>query len=202
MSPQLPILNDSGIDILQCAMTVNTNVISIFVSSQPGDSASLQGGLSVQILPSISYLSGCLKHQFAAFIRDRAMLVVWDDDPEKVIEHTTRLETMLMVTIWNDGENYADSEKEPTEQIDELTGLEKLEDGFGAEQPRPLMFISPMIVAGTCILTLATLGLGWRKLALEVTVDGNYIRLGLLIFSPIVFFVGLVCSRLLFISLH
>jgi hypothetical protein len=184
-------------------MTVNTNVISIFVSSQPGDFASLQGGLSIQILPSISYLSGCLKHQFAAFIRDRAMLVVWDDDPEKVIEHTTRLETMLMVTIWNDGANYADSEKEPaTPRIDEITSLEKLEDGLRDEKPRPLMFISPMVVAGTMILILAALGLGWRKLAVEVAVDGNYFRLGLMIFSPILFFVGLVCSRLLFTSCH
>jgi hypothetical protein len=176
-------------------MTVNTNVISIFVSSQLGDIASLQGGLSVQILPSISHLSGCLKHQFAAFIRDRAILVVWDDDPEKIIEHTLRLETLLMMTIWNDGANYADNEKELTvERIDELASLDNLEQGLTYEEPRSLMFISPVIVAGTLILTLSTLGLGWRKLALEVAVDGNFIRLGLLLTSPIVFFVGLVCS--------
>lgn len=121
------------------------------------------------------------------------MLVVWDDDPEKVIEHTTRLETLLMVTIWNDGANYADEEKElTTDRIDQITGLEDLEDGM-AEEPRRLMFISPIVVAGTLILTLATIGLGWRKLAIEVSVDGNYIRLGLAIFSPIFFFVGLVC---------
>lgn len=184
-------------------MTVNTNVISLFVNSQPGDSASLQGGLSVQILPSMSYLSGCLKHQFAAFIRDRAMLVVWDDDPEKVIEHTTRLETLLMVTIWNDGANYADDEKElTTERIDEMASLEKLEEGLRGEEPRHLMFISPLVVAGTMILTFATLGLGWRKLALEVAVDGNYIRLGLLVFSPLVFFVGLVCFSTTLYNFH
>jgi hypothetical protein len=181
-------------------MTINTNVISIFVSSQPGDSALLQGGLSVQILPSISYLSGCLKHQFAAFIRDRAMLVVWDDDPEKVIEHTTRLETMLMVTIWNEGANYAEEEKDLTiERIDEMTSLEKLEDGLRSEEPRRLMLISPMVVSATLVLIFATIGLGWRKLALEVEVDGNYIRFGLAIFSPLLFFVGLVCFS---ITLH
>ena len=164
------------------------------MNSQPGDSASLRGGLSVQILPSISYLPGCLKHQFAAFIRDRAILVVWDDNAEKIIEHTTRLETMLMVTIWNEGANYVDEEKElTTERIDEMTSLEKLEDGSRYEEPRPLILISPIIVSGTLVLIFATLGLGWRKLAVEVAIDGNYIRLGLLIFSPIVFFVGLVC---------
>jgi hypothetical protein len=175
-------------------MTINTNVISIFVSSQPGDSASLQGGLSVQILPSISYLPGCLKHQFAAFIRDRGILVVWDDNPDKIIEHTTRLETLLMETIWNNGANYADEEKElTTEQIDEITSLENMEEGRVQEERRPLMFISPTIVAGTMILIFSCLGLGWRKLALEVAVDGNYIRLGLALFSPLLFFVGLVC---------
>ncbi len=174
-------------------MTVNTNVISIFVSSQPGDSASLQGGLSVQILPSTAYLAGCMKHQFAAFIRDRAMLVVWDDDPEKLIEHTTRLETLLMVTVWNDGANYADEEKElTTERIDELTGLEKLEEGLGYDPPRRTMLLSPFIVSGTLLLIMVCLGSGWRKLALEVMVDGSYTRLALAAASPIIFFVCLV----------
>jgi len=175
-------------------MTINTNVISIFVSSQPGDYASLQRGLSVQILPNISYLSGCLKHQFAAFIRDRGILVVWDDDPEKIIEHTIQLETLLMETVWNNGANYADEEKELTaERIDEISSLESLEEGQGPEEKRPLMFISPTIVAGTVALLFSCLGLGWRKIAIEIAVDGNYMRLGLVIFSPLVFFVGLVC---------
>jgi hypothetical protein len=174
-------------------MTINTNVISLFVSSQPGDAAVLHGGLSIQILPSISYLSQCLKHQFAAFIRDRGILVVWDDDPENIIEYTTRLETTLMETIWNEGANYAD-EKEPTaERIGEVISLEKLEDGLGHEEQRPLILFSPMVVAGTLILLFGAIGLGWRKLAIEVAVDGNYIRLGLLIVSPIAFFVGFVC---------
>jgi hypothetical protein len=119
---------------------------------------------------------------------------VWDDEPDMIIEHTTRIETMLMETIWNDGVNYADEEKENmTERIDETTSPEKLEEGRKQEDHRPLMFISPVIIAGTMILIFGCLGFGWRKLALEVAVDGNYIRLSLAVFSPLLFFVGLVC---------
>lgn len=174
-------------------MSISTNVISIFVGSQPGDTASLQGGLSVQILPNIQYLPGCLKHQFAAFIRDRQILVVWDDDPDKIIEHTARLESRLMETIWNDGENYADSEKDvSTEKIDEIGDMEDVGIGLGYERPRKRMLLSPFIVAMTMVLIMGALGLGWRKLAVEVAVDGNYIRLALAVTAPVLFFVGFV----------
>jgi hypothetical protein len=178
-------------------MTVSTNVIQIFVASQPGDFASLQGGLAVQILPDITYLSQCLKHQFAAFIRDRRMLIVWDDDPEKIIEHTVQLETLLMATIWNNGANYADDEKTLTlesmaEVTDGMKALERLENGEVYEEPRRPQLLSPFIVGVTLTLITASLGLGWRKLAIEVGVDGSYTRLALLAVSPILFFLGLV----------
>lgn len=173
-------------------MTVHTNVISIFVSSQPGDSAILQGGLAIQILPSIRYLSGCLKHQFAAFIRDRQMLIVWNDEPEKIIEHATRIESQLMLTIWNDGTNYADEEKEAAPENINQVSLEELEAGLECEQPRQTMLLSPFIVAATLVLIMTSIGLGWRKLAIEVSVDGNYIRLAFVALGPIIFFVGLV----------
>lgn len=176
-------------------MTVTTNVISIFVASQPGDSAYLQGGLSVQILPSISHLSQALKHQFAAFIRDRQCLVVWDDDPEKIIEHTRQLESLLMATIWNDGANYGDEEKQMTlESLNRVTDVlgGSDEDGF-PDEPRRVQLLSPLIVGVTLCLIIVSLALGWRKLALEVKVDDNYVRLALLVTSPLIFFVGIVC---------
>jgi hypothetical protein len=177
-------------------MTVNTNVVSIFVASQPGDSACLQGGLSVQILPSMSHLSQALKHQFAAFIRDRQCLVVWDDDPEKIIEHTYRFESLLMATIWNDGANYADEEKqmalESSARVTDVLGGGD-EDGF-VDEPRRVQLLSSFVVGMTLCLMIVTLGVGWRKLALEVRVDDNYVRLALLATSPIIFFLGIVCS--------
>jgi hypothetical protein len=182
-------------------MTISTNVISIFVNNQPGDFASLQGGLSVQILPSMSHLSRALKHQFAAFIRDRQMLVVWDDEPEKIIEHAYQLESLLMVTIWNNGANYVDEEKNVTieslAQVANDMDLDKLENAGGPE-PRRLMLLSPFTVAGTLILLFGALGLGWRKLVVELMVDGSYIRFALLATTPLLFFCGLVCFRFAF----
>src|SRR5271169_6114496 len=112
-------------------MTITTNAISIFINCQPGNSAYLHGGLSVQILPSIHHLSGCLKHQFAAFIRDRQMLIVWCDEPEKVIEHMARIELMLVETIWNDGQSSVDEKDAKVERIDEVANLEESGIGLG-----------------------------------------------------------------------
>jgi hypothetical protein len=182
-------------------MTINTHVVQIFVASQPGNFASLHGGLAVQILPDISHLSRALKHQFAAFIRDKRMLVVWDDDPEKIIEHTVRLESLLMATIWNNGANYADEEKNLTLQnvdvvTEKMTALERLENGNGGDEPRRSQLLSPFIVACTLILIVGSLGLGYRKLAMEVSLTGNYTRLALIVVFPFLFFLGLVSPSL------
>lgn len=183
-------------------MTVNTNVISIFVASQPGDFACLQGGLSVQILPSISHLSQALKHQFAAFIRDRQCLVVWDDDPEKIIEHTYRLESLLMATIWNDGANYADEEKQMAlESLARVTDVLGGTDEDGSpDEHRRVQLLSPFIVSITLCLIVVSLAVGWRKLAIEIKVDDNYVRLALLATSPLIFFVGIVCFSQLMLA--
>jgi hypothetical protein len=175
-------------------MTVNSNVIRQFVASHFGDFASLQGGLSVQILPNMSYLSKSLKHQFAAFIRDRRCLVVWDDDPKTIIENTQKLESLLVATVWNDGADDADDEKsitkEALQQINEQLGSE---EGYVPEVRR-IQLLSPFIVACTLVLIIAALGLGCRKLAIEISYDGSYARLGLLLTLPLFFFMGIVSS--------
>ncbi len=181
-------------------MTITTNVIAIYISSQQGDYAHLTGGLSVQILPTLSHLPSCLKHQFAAFIRDRQMLVIWDDDPEKIIEHAQQLESLLMVTIWNNGANHADEKNLAVLAMGEIpngmVSSDHLDEESNIEPLRPINLLSPFIVCGTLFLITASLGLGWRRLALEVSVDGNYIRLALVAASPILFMLGLVCRFL------
>jgi hypothetical protein len=92
-------------------MTINTRVIRLLVQSNDQASIPISENLRLQVLPDISYLSRCAKHQFAAFIADRAILVVWDDQPEKLISRGQSLEKSIMDLIWN-----MDSEQEPSEK--------------------------------------------------------------------------------------
>ena len=123
------------------------------------------------------------------------MLVVWDDDPEKIIEHTYQLESLLIATIWNNGANYADEEKNITvESLAKVTDdLENLNEDGSEKEPRRVRLLSPLVVALTIMLIFSALGVGWRKLVLETQVDGNYLRLTLMLTSPIFFFLGIVC---------
>jgi len=89
-------------------MTVSTPVIKRFSTRSV---VALPGGQQVQVLPSIDYLPRCQKYQSAAFISDRSMLVIWNDDPTAIIEQAQRMERDLLAMIWR-----ADAEDDLTEK--------------------------------------------------------------------------------------
>lgn len=94
-------------------MTVNTRVIRILLENNDGNSMPIGENLRIQVLPDISYLSRCAKHQFAAFITDRKTLIVWDDQPEELINRVQKIENRLMAMIWSDcvDEEYSEKDK-------------------------------------------------------------------------------------------
>ncbi|KAK2068327.1 hypothetical protein P8C59_002969 [Phyllachora maydis] len=89
---------------VRCAMTVNTPAIHALLISLTRetnlDHVPLPNGLQVQILPSIAHLPRSKLHHFAAFIQDVRMLVVWDDEPEKLLARAQRLEALFIDIIW------------------------------------------------------------------------------------------------------
>ncbi|KAK4978475.1 hypothetical protein LTR66_010567 [Elasticomyces elasticus] len=60
---------------MRVVMTVNTKVIKLFLRGNTDPYVPLGDGLRLQVLPSMAYLPGCQKHQSAAFIADRGILV-------------------------------------------------------------------------------------------------------------------------------
>jgi hypothetical protein len=181
-------------------MTINTQTVQLFLSIQRTEDASLRNGLSIQILPSVEALPRCYKHQFAAFIRDQQCLIVWDDEPKHLLDRAAALEDLLLTTIWGGNMNSEDEKKDSADVSIDIV-LDEQQDGSDKSpvdpeafvpEPRKVVLWSPTQVAGTLMLMCAALGLGLRSLALEIAVDGNYIRLALLVTLPPLFFVGLV----------
>lgn len=65
---------------LVCAMTINSRIIKTFLAWSPNAvDVPLKNGLRVQIIPTIEDLPRARKMQFAAFVADNGLLVVWDD---------------------------------------------------------------------------------------------------------------------------
>jgi len=162
-------------------MTVNTRVIKLFLHGNDRAFIPLKSGLRLQVLPDMSYLPRCAKHQFAAFIADRGILVVWDDDPRHLVKRATDIENALMKMVWKqegeEEEEVSEKEKHAEINIDEL-GPDSEEAG-AYEKPRRIALANATLSAFTLCTIITVLGLGWRKVALEIAYDGSYTRLAL-----------------------
>lgn len=172
-------------------MTLNTRVIKLFLHHNDRPYVPLTDGLRLQVLPDISYLPRCQKHHFAAFIADRGVLIVWDDDPKHLLDRAAGIENALMAMIWTPKEA-KDEEKEADDTLEELDG-EDPETLAGSPQydaRRPVLN-QPIYTAITLILVCGAIALGLRKMATEIKVDQNYLRLLFVIAIPPQIWLGL-----------
>ncbi|KAL2760365.1 hypothetical protein ACRALDRAFT_2095977, partial [Sodiomyces alcalophilus JCM 7366] len=184
---------------VRCAITVSTPVIYSVITAigKLGNPSyvPISGNLKLQVLPRMSELPRCHKHHFAAFILDPPLLVVWDDEAERVLARAEGLEKTLIRHIWSEPEDVGEQEDagekkaSPVVQVTEVDPSDP-EKGEPAD-PRPIRLVSPLMVGITLALSFTCIGLGWRHLAMQTTVDGNFIRLALVAVAPFTFFVSL-----------
>lgn len=179
-------------------MTVNTRVINVILASRRTtyEYIPLSNGLRLQVLPSMRELPRCQKHHFAAFIQDLQILVVWDDEPKKVLARADALEMELMKMIWGTGEEEEEPEQDQEKEAEKSQGVEvdvndvDLETGFETER-RETKLSSPLIVSVTLALCISCMGLGLRSLAYEIAMDGWYTRLALVAVIPVEMWVAM-----------
>ena len=193
---------------VKIAITVKTDVISTYLPSISTQYVPLADGRRIQILPDLSSLSRCKKHHFAAFILEPAMLVVWHDDPEQVIRRAEQMEQLLVAMLWRDGSNLKEYSPPGTPGI--MSGRNtrqtvRKEKGDGPiivetmevdeemafyDGPRKTLLYQPILMGITATLCVLTIGVGWRRIAVEIMVDHNYIRLAFLAVVPAQLWLG------------
>ncbi|KAI0144157.1 glycosyl transferase family group 2-domain-containing protein [Hypoxylon sp. NC0597] len=184
---------------VRCAMTVNTRVINVILASRRTtyEYIPLSDGLRLQVLPSMRELPRCQKHHFAAFIQDLQILVVWDDDPKKLLARADVLERQLMKMIWGPGDEEDKQEEEKEDDNEKGQGVEvgvtgvDLEAAPSEAERRATKLSSSCIVSLTLALCISCMGLGLRSLAYEVETDGSYVRLALIAVIPVEMWVAL-----------
>ena len=178
-------------------MTVNSRVIKTFLGWSPDAvDVPLMNGLRVQILPSVLDLPRARKHQFAAFLAEEQMLVVWDDDALHLIQRAKLIESELMELVWKTGEP-EDGEDAPKKgpKVSEV----EIDEESGAIMPqhRPTHLLNTILVGFTLVLIVVVLGAGFRELAIEIDVDSGYTRLAFVALTPVQVFFTLVSHYLI-----
>lgn len=174
---------------------MHSRVINTFLQWSPDAvDVPLMNGLRIQILPTLEDLPRARKHQFAAFIASEGLLVVWDDDPLNLVQRAKAIESELMELVWKAGNSDDDDEKRAGAradfEIDEESGEVKSEK-------RPIHLQNTVLVSLTLLLIVVSLGAAWRQLAIEVSVDGSYVRLALVALCPVQVFFTLFFAQVI-----
>ncbi|KAK4140152.1 glycosyl transferase family group 2-domain-containing protein [Dichotomopilus funicola] len=180
---------------VQCAMTVNSRVIKTFLQWSPDAvDVPLMNGLRVQILPTIDDLPRARKHQFAAFVASEGLLVVWDDEALHLVQRAKAIESELMELVWKAGvEEDADEKAGPVVEEPEVDE----ESGELKPEKRPVHLLNTYLVSMTLVLVTVSLGAAFRQLAIEVSVDGSYLRLALVALFPVQIFFTLFFGQVI-----
>lgn len=181
-------------------MTVNSRIIKTFLSWSPDAiDVPLTNGLRVQILPTIEDLPRARKHQFAAFIASEALLVVWDDDANNILNRAKLIESELMELVWKTGEP-EDPEEAPVKKGPAVVTEEfDAESGEALPEKRPTHLMNTVLVGFTLLIITVMLGAGFREIAIEIAVDHQYVRLAFLLLTPVQVFFTLVCICRIFV---
>jgi len=175
-------------------MTVNSRVIKSFLSWAPDAvDVPLMNGLRIQILPTIEDLPRARKHQFAAFIASESLLVVWDDEALHLIKRAKAIENELMQLVWKSNEGGDDEKGDPNAGVYEIDE----ESGEIIPEARPIHLQNTYLVTATLILIVVLLGAGYRQVAIETAIDNNWIRLLLLLLTPVQIFFTLFFGQVI-----
>ncbi|KAK3296862.1 glycosyl transferase family group 2-domain-containing protein [Chaetomium fimeti] len=213
--PQMAAIPDSLFAVVaqmnvRCAMTVNTPVVRALLDSiihkTDLDYVPLPDGLRVQVLRTMADLPRGQLHHFAAFVEDARMLIVWDDEPEKLLSRVQILEAKFIEIIWGNGDDEAEEDDAGAEKkggagvaVQELDPGQ-LEEAM-AKENRPVRLESAFMVGLTLALWIVCPALGWRWLAYQTVVDGTYLRFALLASAPAQLFVSLFFFQSIITSL-
>ena len=177
-------------------MTVNSRIIKTFLSWSPDAvDVPLMNGLRIQILPTVEDLPRARKHQFAAFVASEALLVVWDDDALHLVQRAKAIESELMELVWKTGEGEDDEKKQGPVAVTEYEIDE--ESGQIKPEKRPVHMLNTYLVSIVMCIVTVSLGAAWRALAIEVSVDGSYVRLALVALAPIQVFFTLFFAQVI-----
>ncbi|KAF2029599.1 hypothetical protein EK21DRAFT_101075 [Setomelanomma holmii] len=113
----------------------------------------IQHGKQLQVVPDFDALPFCQRNQSAAFIASHRILVVWEDDPMRLVDRAQGIQDALMKMIW------ARSPEDTKKNV-----------------RRVVLWQAAYTGMAVCMLTTA-IGSGWRQIAIQQIQEPNWLRL-------------------------
>ena len=142
--------------------------------------------LRLQVVPDTPGLQYCQRHQSAAFIADTGTLLVWEDEPTRLLERAEYIQDALMKMSWKpepEEEGAPKDTKKPFVKIEEYEEPTE-EEAAVDEAPRKTMLWQCVYEAVTIALVIGCIGSGWRWVAVEHIQDPNWMRLLFIVVLP------------------
>jgi hypothetical protein len=195
---------------VKVAITVSTDVIQTYLSSIDTLYVPLADGRRIQVLQDIHALARSKKHHFAAFIRNPdPKMIVWHDDPEQVVARAEQIESLLVANLWRGVAQLEqsrpgsridtapptpglDGKMTPMKQTFRLKEKEVISSDDSdvdvemtfCDLPRKTRLYQSILIGITAMIAVTALGVGWRYIAVEISVDHNWMRLAFLVVVP------------------
>lgn len=156
-------------------MTVKTKVIELLLGGSEVPFIQINESIRLQVIPNIESLPYCKKHQCAAFVMSERMLILWDDEAHGLINRAEIIDDALFKMVCREASS---SESVDGEELTyTLNPWKNMHEQPKDDEKRPVMVYQSFFTAATLILAIGVMGLGWRHIAIETTVDGGYLRL-------------------------
>ncbi|KIW55682.1 hypothetical protein PV05_04413 [Exophiala xenobiotica] len=187
---------------VKVAMTVKTSVIQTFLKSYKHDYVPFNNGQRLRIIDSISELSFSKRHHYAAFVRGQGILVVWDENPTELFDRAEMIQKYVVNMLWSMDDNETDDDEEyeiddekyaiTTSNPPEVASTDSILDMElkAWDKPRKTVLYQAFLVGIVAILTIFCLAIGWRRIAIEITIDHSYTRLAILAAAPLELWLG------------
>jgi hypothetical protein len=160
-------------------MTVSTKVIEMIVTRTDLSYVQIQYGKRLQIAPNFQSLPYCQKNHSAAFIKSHNLLVVWEDDPQKLLTRAQGIQDALVKMIWGDEiarvNDKAIVKSIGVEVADPDEFLSEVEHSL--EPPRRLRLWQTCYTSIAITMLTVAIGSGWRQVVIQQYHEPNLLRL-------------------------
>lgn len=191
-------------------MTVSWEAITLLLDwCRDKDEIPIRADQRIQILPDFEDLGRARVHQCAAFIANENILVVWDDEPSKLITRAQTLVDDLVKLTWETPKTFTQTaEKQAAFAVTELSSpspseRNSIDGNFDVEKTaastkeRPYIIYNAVYVSITLAIIILFIGFGIRTLLVEAIGDGKYLRFAALLFTPVQVFFSLFFFQVL-----
>ncbi|OMP82842.1 Glucans biosynthesis glucosyltransferase H [Diplodia seriata] len=175
---------------VQSALTVKTKVVSTFIARAQDAEIPIRKGLRIQIIPTVEELVYARKHQYAAFVANESLLVVWDDNPENLATRAESIQDDLLKSAMS---SYEAGFGEKGAIVEET----ELDVEAATEKERPTVYYNSMCTALSLAILVTLSGLGWQQIAREVSLLKSYMSILLVLMTPINWFFALFFTNVI-----